>query len=154
MSPTRKDQRSTCPGIGAREELVTRSVTEAEGLDGLLADCLPAFGGSDLRKVWLLLDEAVGRGIPMALAISGPVTLSGQHRTWLNPLLETGWFMSLSTTDAVCYHDGHRALDGADERPFFHVDRSGDDGELRDERTIRVTDVGFPEDEAQGENRG
>jgi deoxyhypusine synthase len=144
MSPTRQDQRS-CPRV-PNEELVTRAVVEAEGLDGLLEDSFPAFGGSDLRRVWQLLDQAIGRGIPMSLAISGPVTLSGQHRTWLNPLLETGWFMLLSTTDAVCYHDGHRALDGAGERPFFRVSRHGDDGALRDESTIRVTDVGFPEE--------
>ena len=146
MSPTRQDQRSGCPRGGAREELVTAPVTDVEDLDGLFESCLPAFGGSDLRRVWQLLDEAVGRGIPMALSVAGPVTLSGQHTTWLNPLLETGWFALISTTDAVCYHDGHRALDGAAERPFFQVERNGDDGDLREERTIRVTDIGFPED--------
>lgn len=145
MAPTRQDQRS-CPGAAPREELVTESVLEAEGLDRIFEDSLPAFGGSDLRRVWQLLDEAIGRGLPMALAVSGPVTLSGQQHTWLNPLLDTGWFAWISTTDAVCYHDGHRALDGSGERPFFRVDRHGDDGELRDDRTIRVTDVGFPEE--------
>jgi deoxyhypusine synthase len=147
MAPTRQDQRAACSGAGGRRaELVTESVSAAEGLDQVFEQSLPAFGGSDLRRVWQLLDEAIGRSIPLSLAISGPVTLSGQHRTWLNPLLETGWFMLLSTTDAVCYHDGHRALDGAGERPFFQVDRHGDDGSLREERTIRVTDVAFPED--------
>jgi len=144
MSPTRQDQRSShrLPS----EELVTRPVQEAEGLDRLFEDSLPAFGGSDVRRVWQLLDEAIGKSIPMSLAIAGPVTLSGQHHTWLNPLLETGWFMLLSTTDAVCYHDGHRALDGNEKRPFFRVSRHGDDGALRDESTIRVADVGFPEE--------
>ena len=145
MSPTRQDQRA-CPGSGPREELVTRPVHELEGLDRLFEDALPAFGGAQLRRVWQLLDEAIGRGIPMSLAVSGPVTLSGQGQTWLNPLLDTGWFLLVSTTDAVCYHDGHRALDGADQHPFFHVPIFGDDGGLRDERTIRVTDVGFDED--------
>jgi deoxyhypusine synthase len=142
--PTRQDQRS-CPAV-PNEEIVTQGVMEAEGLDALFENSLPAFGGSDVRRVWQLLDEAIGKEIPMSLAISGPVTLSGQHRTWLNPLLETGWFMLVSTTDAVCYHDGHRALNGSDERPFFRVSRTGDDGALRDESTIRVTDVGFPEE--------
>ena len=145
MAPTRQDQRS-CPGGRPREELVTEPVLSADGLDRLLEDSLPAFGGSDLRRVWQLLDEAIGRGVPMTLAVSGPVTLSGQHLTWLNPLLDTGWFATISTTDAVCYHDGHRALAGSAERPFVHVDRHGDDGSLRDERTIRVTDVAFPEE--------
>lgn len=144
MSPTRKDQRS-CPRV-TNETIVTRSVEAAESLDQLFENSLPAFGGSDVRRVWQLLDEAIGKGIPMSLAVSGPVTLSGQHQTWLNPLLETGWFLLVSTTDAVCYHDGHRALDGAEKRPFFRVSRHGDDGALRDESTIRVTDVGFPEE--------
>ena len=143
---TRNEARASCPGLAPREELVTHPVTEPEGLDQVFEGCLPAFGGSDLRRVWQLLDEAVGRGIPMTLSVAGPLTLSGQHTTWLNPLLDTGWFALVSTTDAVCYHDGHRTLEGADERPFFRVERHGDDGGLRDEKTIRVTDVGFSED--------
>jgi len=149
MAPTRKDHLAACPGPaagGPQRELVTRPVTEAEGLDQLLEGSLPAFGGAYLRRIWTLLDEAVGQGLPMTLAVSGPVTVSGQHYTWLNPLLDTGWFCLLSTTDAVCYHDGHRALDGAAQHPFHEVAIFGDDGSLRDERTIRVTDVGFDED--------
>ena len=150
---TRQDQRS-CPGgpgggsagQGSGAELPTRPVTETESLSELLEDSLPSFGAAYLRRLWTLLDEAIGKGLPLTLSVSGPVTASGQHYTWLNPLLDTGWFCLVSTTDAVCYHDGHRALDGAKERPFFRVDRHGDDGELRDDRTIRVTDVGFPED--------
>ena len=120
MAPTRQDQRAACRG-DAGEELVTESVLEIEGLDALLAGAFPAFGGAFLRRVWLLLDEAIGKGVPMSLAVSGPVTLSGQAQTWLNPLLDTGWFCLVSTTDAVCYHDGHRALDGAAEHPFHEV---------------------------------
>ena len=122
MSPTRQDQRSShrLPS----EELVTRAVQEAEGLDRLFEDSLPAFGGAYLRRMWQLLDDAIGKALPMTLAIAGPVTVSGQHYTWLNPLLETGWFVLLSTTDAVCYHDGHRAPRRTREkRPFFHVSR-------------------------------
>jgi len=149
MSPTRQDQRSGCPGNGPTEgpgpELVTRPVTEAEGLDEILEGSLPAFGGAYLRRVWKLLDEAIGRGLPMTLSVSGPVTVSGQHYTWLNPLLDTGWFCLVSTTDAVCYHDGHRCLDSAREHPFREVPIFGDDKRLREEETIRVTDVAFDE---------
>ena len=147
MAPTRKDQRASCPGLtGNFEELKTRSIDEVDELDALLEESIPAFGGAWLRKAWLLLDQAIGRGIPMTLSVAGPVTLSGQALTWLNPLLETGWFAYLSTTDAVCYHDGHRALDGARENRIYHVGLGEDDGALRDDRVIRVTDVGFPED--------
>lgn len=151
MSPTRKDQNSRCLGprsssVNDGGELKHRPVTEVEGLDQLFEQSLPSFGGAYLRRVWVLLDEAVGKGLPMTMSIAGPVTVSGQHYAWLNPLLDTGWFAYLSTTDAVCYHDGHRALDGAKRNPFTEVPIFGDDGALRDEKTIRVTDIGFPED--------
>jgi deoxyhypusine synthase len=160
MSPTRQDQRS-CPGGPARKsgakaptrELVTRPVTETQSLDELFEQSLPSFGGGYLRRMWTLLDEAVGMGLPMTLAVAGPVTVSGQHFAWLNPLLDTGWFMLVSTTDAVCYHDGHRALDDAKKHPFHEVAIFGDDGELRDERTIRVTDVGFDEQVLLGQDQ-
>jgi deoxyhypusine synthase len=146
MSPTRQDQRSGCPAEGApRPELVTRPVDQAEGLDQVLEESLPAFGGAYLRRVYKLLDEAIGQGLPLTLSVSGPVTVSGQHFTWLNPLLDTGWFCLVSTTDAVCYHDGHRALDSAPAHPFREVPIFGDDRGLREEETIRVTDIGFPE---------
>jgi deoxyhypusine synthase len=145
MSPTRRDERSAC-AFSERKELVTSPVQEAGELDALFERSLPSFGAAYLRRIWTLLDEAVGKGLPMTLAVSGPVTVSGQHFTWLGPLLETGWFCLLSTTDAVCYHDGHRALDGARKRPFHEVPIFGDDGALRDEATIRVTDVGFDEE--------
>jgi deoxyhypusine synthase len=60
-------------------------------------------------------------------------------------LLETGWIAYLSTTDAVCYHDGHRSLDGHGES-VHEVPIFGDDGALRDDKTIRVTDMAFDED--------
>ncbi len=62
------------------------------------------------------------------------------------PLLETGWIAYLSTTDAVCYHDGHRSLDAHLHGPVFEVPIWGDDGALRDDGTIRVTDMAFDEE--------
>ncbi len=145
---TRKDHQARCfsASADAQRELVTTNVMETEGLDQLFERSLPSFGGAYLRRVWTLLDECVGKGLPMTVSIAGPVTVSGQHYAWLNPLLDTGWFMLLSTTDAVCYHDGHRALDGAKQHPFHEVPIFGDDSALRDEKTIRVTDIGFDED--------
>jgi deoxyhypusine synthase len=152
MSPTRKDQNSACSGPrgagagGDRRELATRPVTDVRDLDELLEESFPSFGGGYLRRVWTLLDEAIGKGLPMTISVAGPVTVSGQHFAWLNPLLDTGWFVLVSTTDAVCYHDGHRSLDAAAKHPFHEVPIFGDDGALREERTIRVTDIGFDED--------
>ncbi|MFT5285549.1 MAG: deoxyhypusine synthase [Planctomycetota bacterium] len=147
MCPTRNDQRSSCPGDPkSAKSLVCEPVTAAKSLDRLIENSFPSFGGAFLRRIWELLDAAIGSGVPMTLSVSGPVTLSGQVHTWLGPLIDTGWFAYISTTDAACYHDGHRALDSAADHPFHEVEIFGDDGQLRDERTIRVTDIGFDED--------
>jgi deoxyhypusine synthase len=122
-----------------------KRVDECDTLHDLLTHCFPAFGGAFLRRVYTILDHAIGQGCPLTLAIAGPVTVSGQHQAWLIPLLETGWIAYLSTTDAVCYHDGHRSLDEHREGPVFEVPIWGDDGALRDEHTIRVTDMAFDE---------
>src|SRR5689334_15289834 len=121
-----------------------RRVDECETLDELIRHCFPAFGGAFLRRIYTILDDAIGMGCPLTVAVSGPVTVSGQHRAWLIPLIETGWIAYLSTTDAVCYHDGHRSLDGHRDA-VFEVPIWGDDGALREEGTIRVTDMAFEE---------
>jgi deoxyhypusine synthase len=120
-------------------------VDECESLHDLFSYCLPAFGGAFLRRIYQILDRAVGMGCPLTLAISGPVTVSGQHQAWLIPLLETGWIAYLSTTDAVCYHDGHRSLDAYKAGPIHEVPIHSDDAALREEGTIRVTDMAFDE---------
>jgi deoxyhypusine synthase len=122
-----------------------RRVDECETLDELFTHCLPAFGGAYLRRVYQILDRAIGMGCPLTLSISGPVTVSGQHQAWLLPLLESGWVAYLSTTDAVCYHDGHRSLDAYRSGPVHEVPIFTDDAALREEGTIRVTDMAFDE---------
>jgi deoxyhypusine synthase len=133
------------PSDSERRKVVVQRVDECHNLDDLLRHSLPAFGAAYLRRVYTLLDRAVGMGCPMTLAIAGPVTVSGQHQTWLIPLLETGWIAYLSTTDAVCYHDGHRSLDAYKDGPIHEVPIFSDDGALREEGTIRVTDMAFDE---------
>ena len=132
------------PSSHSRRPVQVRRVDECDTLDELIRHCFPAFGGAFLRRIYTILDRAIGMGCPLTLAISGPVTVSGQHQAWLIPLLETGWVAYLSTTDAVCYHDGHRSLN-AHRDPVFEVPIWGDDGALRDDGTIRVTDMAFDE---------
>ena len=129
----------------SRERVHVRRVDECDTLDELIRHAFPAFGGAFLRRIYPILDQAIGMGCPLTLAVSGPVTVSGQHQAWLIPLLETGWVAYLSTTDAVCYHDGHRSLN-AHRDPVFEVPIWGDDGALRDDGTIRVTDMAFDEE--------
>jgi deoxyhypusine synthase len=131
-------------GVSHRQ-VQTRRVDQCTSLDELFRLCLPAFGGAHLRRIYTILDRAIGMGCPLTLSIAGPVTVSGQHQAWLIPLLETGWVAYLSTTDAVCYHDGHRSLDEHREGPIHEVPIWGDDRALRDEGTIRVTDMAFDE---------
>ena len=133
------------PSSTNRRPLQTRRVDDCVTLHDLFLNCLPAFGGSYLRRIYTILDRAIGEGYPLTLSIAGPVTVSGQHLTWLIPLLETGWIAYLSTTDAVCYHDGHRSLDAYKDDPFHEVSIHSNDARLRDEHVIRVTDVGFDE---------
>lgn len=136
-----------------RNAVRVKRVDEVGSLDEIFRHCLPAFGGAYLRRVYTILDNAIGAGCPLTLAISGPVTVSGQHQTWLIPLLETGWVAYLSTTDAVCYHDGHRSLNEHLVDPIHEVPIFGNDGALRDERTIRVTDMAFDEDVLLNQDR-
>src|SRR5436190_5109790 len=128
-----------------RRTVRVRRVDECATLGDLFNDCLPAFGGAYLRRIYQILDRAIGIGCPLTLAVSGPVTVSGQHHTWLLPLLESGWVAYLSTTDAVCYHDGHRSLDAYKSGPIHEVSINSDDAALRDEGTIRVADMAFDE---------
>jgi deoxyhypusine synthase len=129
----------------ARRWVRVRRVDECGTLDELFTHCLPAFGGAYLRRIYQILDRAIGMGCPFTMAVAGPVTVSGQHQAWLIPLLETGWIAYLSTTDAVCYHDGHRSLDAYKSGPVHEVPIASDDAALREEGTIRVTDMAFDE---------
>jgi deoxyhypusine synthase len=128
-----------------RKPVRVRRVDECHSVHEIFEHCLPAFGGAILRRVYSILDRAIGGGCPLTLSIAGPVTVSGQHQAWLIPLLETGWVAYISTTDAVCYHDGHRSLTAHTKDPIYEVPIFGDDGKLRDEGVIRVTDMGFDE---------
>ncbi|MGO9895651.1 MAG: hypothetical protein ACLPX8_15750, partial [Bryobacteraceae bacterium] len=132
---------SVPPHSPARERryVKVRRVDECATLGDLFLHCLPAFGGASLRRIYDILDRAIGMGCPLTMAVSGPVTVSGQHQAWLLPLIETGWVAYLSTTDAVCYHDGHRSLDAYRFGPIHEVPISSDDAALREEGTIRVT---------------
>ncbi len=129
----------------ARRWVRVRRVDECGSLDELFTHCLPAFGGAYLRRIYQILDRAIGMGCPFTMAVAGPVTVSGQHQAWLIPLLETGWVAYLSTTDAVCYHDGHRSLDAYKSGPVHEVPIASDDAALREQGTIRVTDMAFDE---------
>jgi deoxyhypusine synthase len=112
----------------------------------LLMHCMPAFGAAYVRRIFAILDQAIASGVPLVMAVAGPVTVSDQHRCWMIPLLQTGWFAYITVTDATCYHDGHDCLAKTDARPIFEVPIEGHDLELRRRGVIRITNTGFSED--------
>lgn len=136
----------TTNGKPGRRQVNVKRVDECATLHDVFTNCLPAFGGAYLRRIYTILDHAIGSGCPLTVSIAGPVTVSGQHLAWLIPLIESGWVAYISTTDAVCYHDGHRSLDAHKHGPIHEVPIFTDDAALREDRTIRVTDMAFDED--------
>ncbi len=135
-----------CPNGGLMGAPVdVTPVTEIRNPAQLLTECMPAFGGAFIKRIFQILDRAIGQEIPLIMSVAGPVTVSNQHRAWLNPLLNTGWVSYITVTDAACYHDGHDSLQKFDQRPIRTVPIEGFDEEMREQNIIRVTDTGFDE---------
>ena len=132
--------------LNARSPVKVKRVDECETLSELITHCFPAFGGAFLRRIYTILDHAIGMGARSRSRSPGPVTVSGQHQAWLIPLLETGWVAYLSTTDAVCYHDGHRRLDAHRRSRSSRFPSGATTARCAMRRTIRVTDMAFDED--------
>lgn len=121
-------------------------VTDIHTPEDLLLKCMPAFGGAYVRRIYKILDQAIGQGVPLIISVAGPITVSNQHRAWLIPLLEAGWAAYITVTDAICYHDGHDSLRAFNERPIREAAIEGRDEEYGKAGVIRVTDTGFDED--------
>src|SRR5436305_13481472 len=84
--------------LKARRRVEVRRVDECGTLDELFNHCLPAFGGAYLRRLYTILDTAIGAGCPLTPAIAGPVTASGHHQARRIPLLQTGRIAYGTTT--------------------------------------------------------
>lgn len=104
------------PVIGS--PVVGQSVAHCISLGDVFTNSLTAFGGAILSRLYSVLATAIRKEIPLVVSIAGPITLSDQHRSWLIPMIERGWIAYISTTDAVCYHDGHDALEQFSKRPI------------------------------------
>lgn len=126
--------------------VTTKPVHECGSLSEVFQRSLPAFGGAFLKRVYIILREAIAHEVPLVVSVAGPITLSDQHRAWLIPLIEAGWVTYLTVTDAICYHDGHDCLRHFKERPIGEVNLFGDDGAYCEAGIIRVADTGFEED--------
>lgn len=125
--------------------VVAKPVTECGSIDEVFKESLTSFGGGYLKRIYKILFEIFEKNIPLVVTIAGPITISDQHQAWLIPLLKTGRVAYLTVTDAICYHDAHDSLGVFAERQIKEVPIFGDDGQLRDEGIIRITDTGFHE---------
>jgi deoxyhypusine synthase len=99
-----------------------------------------------MSTAYRILHNAICEEVPLVLTVSGIASLSNQTRFWINSMVRAGYIAVISTTDALVYHDGHDALrKNPKGRPVRSVNPAGDDGVYRDNRVIRVYDVGFEE---------
>lgn len=117
-----------------------------------------ACGASTQSAAYQILYRAIVEEVPLVLTVSGIGSLSNQTRFWINSMVRAGYVAAISTTDALVYHDGHdvfgkRKKGQPMERPVRSVDPSGDDGVYRDNRVIRVFDVGFKEEILEDQDR-
>lgn len=117
-----------------------------------------ACGASTQSAAYQILHRAIVEEVPLVLTVSGIGSLSNQTRFWINSMVRAGYIAAISTTDALVYHDGHDVFgkqkkSGQWERPVRSVDPGADDGELRDNRVIRVYDVGFKEEVLEDQDR-
>ena len=54
-----------------RRPVRVKRVDEVSSMHEMFMHCLPAFGGAYLRRIYTILDEAIGRGCPLTVSIAG-----------------------------------------------------------------------------------
>jgi deoxyhypusine synthase len=142
----------------------TRPIETCASMHDAFLSLPRACGASTQAAAYQILYRAIVEEVPLVLSISGIASLSNQTRFWINSMVRAGYVAAISTTDALVYHDGHDALlpqprnrkaegAGGYERPVRSVDPTGDDGLYRDNRVIRVYDVGFKEEVLEEQDR-
>ena len=118
------------------------SITGHERPEELLEQAFPAFVGRHLRTAWQLMRACARGNHGVFLTLSGAMTPAGLHASCLVPLVQGGFVDCLTTTGANLYHDAHRVIGHA----LKEIDPAAGDLALREERIIRIYDLGFDED--------
>jgi deoxyhypusine synthase len=108
----------------------------------LLEQAFPAFVGRQLRTAWQLMQRCATENHGVFLTLSGAMTPAGLHSSCIVPLVRAGMVDCLTTTGANLYHDAHRVIGHA----LREIDPAAGDLALREERIIRIYDLGFDED--------
>ena len=138
--------------------VATKPIDQCASMHEAFMNLPRACGASTQSAAYQILYRAIVEEVPFVLAISGIGSLSNQTRFWINSMIRAGYIAAISTTDALVYHDGHdvfgkKRKNGNWERPVRSVDPAGDDGIYRDNRVIRVFDVGFKEEVLEDQDR-
>ena len=131
----------------------TRPIEECASMHEAFLSLPRACGASTQAAAYQILYRAIVEEVPLVLTVSGIGSLSNQTRFWINSMIRAGYIAAISTTDALVYHDGHDVFGKKGERPIRSVDPAGDDGIYRDNRVIRVFDVGFKEEILEDQDR-
>jgi len=118
-----------------------RPITGDERPADLLASAFPAFVGRQVRTAFELMRRSVDQDYRVFLTMSGAMTPAGLHRSCVVPLVEHGLVDVVTTTGANLYHDAHRVIGHA----IHEISPAAGDGMLRQERIIRIYDLGFTE---------
>lgn len=117
-------------------------VTGRETVAELLQTRFPAFAGRGLREAHRLMRRSIEDGCGVFATLSGAMTPAGLAASCVIPLIESGAISCLTTTGANLYHDVHRLLG----RVVHELNPAGSDLALREERIIRIYDLGFDEE--------
>ncbi|PQV65155.1 homospermidine synthase (spermidine-specific) [Abditibacterium utsteinense] len=139
--------------------VATKPIDSCHSMHEAFMNLPRACGASTQSAAYQILYRAIVEEVPLVLTVSGIGSLSNQTRFWINSMVRAGYIAAISTTDALVYHDGHDvfgkpAKKGQPwERPVRSVDPNSDDGILRDNRVIRVFDVGFKEEVLEDQDR-
>ena len=157
-----KTQRRETKGGMLGAPVSTQPIDQLQTMHDAFLNLPRACGATSQSTAYQILYRAIVEEVPFVLAISGIASLSNQTRFWINSMVRAGYIAAISTTDALVYHDGHDALSPQprnrkpgqkSERPVRSVDPGGDDGVYRDNRVIRVYDVGFKEEILEEQDR-
>jgi deoxyhypusine synthase len=117
-------------------------ISGGESPRDLIETRFPAFLGRGLREAHRLLRQSLVEDCAVFATLSGAMTPAGLGSSAIVPLIESGAISCLTTTGANLYHDVHRLLGHA----IRELDPGGSDIELREQRIIRIYDLGFAEE--------
>ena len=119
-----------------------KPITGRETPVELLEHAFGAYGGRQERTAFELMVRSLKENATVFMTLSGAMTPAGLHQSCIIPLIESGAVSALTTTGANLYHDAHRVMRHA----IREVDPTAGDLAYREERLIRIYDLGFEEE--------